>query len=60
MVDLRRLCETCEDVAVDGVEKTDEEVSDPIDDDGEKARAGGGVDDTGLRSGSKGEHDGDA
>ena len=45
---------------MDGVESTDEEVSEPIDDEGEKALAGGGVDDTGLSSGSKGEQDGDA
>lgn len=47
-------------MAVDGVESTEEEVSEPIDDDGENALWGGGVGDTALRSGSKGEHDGDA
>ena len=58
IVDLRRLCETWEDVAVE-VERTEED-SEPIDDVGERALAGGGVDDTGLSSGSNGEQDGEA
>jgi hypothetical protein len=47
---------------VDGVERTEEEVSDVIEEEeGERARWGGsgGVDDIDLRSGSKGEHEGD-
>lgn len=58
MVDLRRLCETWDEVAVD--DESNEEDSEPMDDVGENALMGGGVDDTCLRSGSKGEHDGDA
>ena len=44
---------------MEGVEKS-EEVSEPMEDVGERARWGGGVEAMDLRSGSKGELDGEA
>ena len=58
-VDRRRLWDACEDVHVEGVEKS-EEVSEPMEDVGDSARMGGGVARIGLDSSSKGELDGEA
>ena len=57
--DLRRLCEACEET-VEGEEYTEEDSEESIVDVGESVRTGGGVLESGLRSGLKGEEDGEA
>ena len=59
-VDLRLRCdEACEDGGAVGEERTEIEESDPIEDDGEKGRKGGGVEGMDFNVGSKGELDGE-
>lgn len=59
-VDLRLRCdEACEDGGAVGEDRTEIEESDPIEDDGEKGRKGGGVEGIDFKVGSKGELDGE-
>ena len=59
-VDLRRRCdEPCEEGGAVGEDRTEIEESDPIEDDGEKGRKGGGVEGIDFKVGSKGELDGE-